>query len=87
MKCGFCGYEFEPADAQSACEGCPLVPGCHLLRCPRCGYEMPPEAKLITLLRTWRGRALRGRALREHSQDEQAHVPHPNIATTKEELK
>ncbi len=54
MKCGFCGYEFEPSDAQSACNGCPLVPGCHLLRCPRCGYEMPPEAKLIGWLRKLR---------------------------------
>jgi rubredoxin len=51
VKCSFCGYEFDPADGTSACGGCPLVKGCHLLRCPRCGYEMPPEAKL---LRWWR---------------------------------
>jgi rubredoxin len=56
MKCGLCGYEFEPADAQSSCAACPLVPDCHLLRCPRCGYEMPPEAKLVTLLRKLRER-------------------------------
>ncbi len=58
MKCGFCGYEFTPAEAESACNGCPLVPGCHLLRCPRCGYEAPPEAKLLTLARMLRERAL-----------------------------
>ncbi len=57
MKCAFCGYEFSPAEAESACNGCPLVPGCHLLRCPRCGYEAPPEAKLITLARKLRALA------------------------------
>ena len=51
MKCGFCGGEFNPGEAETACGSCPLVKGCHLVRCPRCGYEMPPEAKLITLLR------------------------------------
>jgi hypothetical protein len=56
MKCGFCGYEFDPADAESACAGCPLVGDCHLIRCPRCGYEMPPEAKLVGWLRRLRQR-------------------------------
>lgn len=51
MKCGFCGGEFNPEAAETACGSCPLVKGCHLVRCPYCGYEMPPEAKLITLLR------------------------------------
>lgn len=52
MKCGFCGYDFDPSEAESACGGCPLVKGCHLVRCPRCSYEMPPEAKLISWLRS-----------------------------------
>ena len=56
MKCGFCGYVFEPASAQSTCSGCPLVPDCRLLRCPRCGYEMPPEARLVALIRKLRER-------------------------------
>jgi hypothetical protein len=51
-----CGNQFEAAEAQSACSGCPLVPGCHLLRCPRCGYEMPPESKLVKWLRERRQR-------------------------------
>ncbi len=51
MKCGFCGFEFEVAEAEAACPSCPLVGSCGLMRCPRCGYEMPPEAKLITWLR------------------------------------
>jgi hypothetical protein len=57
MHCSMCGHEFEPAEAGVACAGCPLVPGCHLLRCPRCGYEMPPEAKLVSLIRKLRTHA------------------------------
>ncbi|HJW88999.1 MAG TPA: hypothetical protein VJ436_00010 [Anaerolineales bacterium] len=34
-----------------ACLGCPVTRGCHLVRCPRCGYEMPPEARLVGWLR------------------------------------
>ena len=51
MKCGFCGYEFDPAEAETACNGCPLVRDCRLVRCPRCNYEMPPEPGLIKWLR------------------------------------
>ncbi len=51
MECGFCGYRFDSAAAVVGCRGCPLVKGCHLVRCPRCGYEMPPESKLLTRLR------------------------------------
>ncbi len=54
MKCGLCGYEFDPNQAGTVCGGCPLVRGCQLVRCPRCGYEMPPEAKLIGWLRNLR---------------------------------
>lgn len=56
MRCGFCGYEFDPTEADAACAGCPLVGDCHLIRCPRCGYEMPPEAKLVSWLRGLRQR-------------------------------
>ncbi len=57
MKCGLCGYEFNPNQASLTCQGCPWVPGCHLVRCPRCGYEMPPEAKLVGWLRKLRQKA------------------------------
>ncbi len=56
MKCAFCGYEFDPAEAQVACAGCPLTGDCHLIRCPHCGYETPPEAKLVSWLRGLRER-------------------------------
>ena len=56
MRCGFCGHEFDASDAQSSCAACPVAGGCHMVRCPRCGYEMPPEAKLIRWLRTLRER-------------------------------
>lgn len=57
MRCGFCGTEFDAAQAASACAGCPVArDGCRLVRCPRCGYEMPPEAKLVGWLRGLRRR-------------------------------
>jgi rubredoxin len=57
MRCAFCGLEFNLEQAEEACSACPLVRGCHLIRCPRCGYEMPPEAKLLTYLRRLRKKA------------------------------
>jgi len=60
MKCGFCGYEFNPKEAGIACSGCLMVKGCHLVRCPRCGYEMPPEARLITWLSDLKRKTVEG---------------------------
>lgn len=57
MKCGLCGHEFDIEQAELACRGCPLTPNCHLIRCPRCGYETPPEAALIKWLRRLRKRS------------------------------
>ncbi len=54
IRCSFCGYEFEQSEAETACGGCPLVRGCHLIRCPRCGYEMPPPSALLRRLDAWR---------------------------------
>jgi hypothetical protein len=70
MKCGYCGHEFGPEEAGTACGSCPLVKGCHLVRCPRCGYEMPPEAKLITLLRNLKNSTITrtGKTVKEKSK-------------------
>jgi hypothetical protein len=51
--CGFCGFEFDPDQAETACPACPLARGCRLVCCPRCGYQMPPEAKLVGWLRNF----------------------------------
>ena len=87
MKCGFCGYEFHPDEAGQACSGCPLVPGCHLLRCPRCGYEMPPEARLVTVLRDWRRKLRERRVPANASANAPANAPATPSNTTKELLK
>ncbi|MBM3499967.1 MAG: transposase [Armatimonadetes bacterium] len=42
MICGFCRHEFTVEEAEAGCRSCPLR-GCGLVKCPRCGYEMPPE--------------------------------------------
>jgi rubredoxin len=67
MKCGFCGFDFDPASAEAACGSCPLVKGCSLVRCPHCGYEMPPEAKLVRWLR-WL------RSLKDRRDKRTAHI-------------
>lgn len=50
--CDFCGLDFDPAcNTEGGCQGCPLAGGCSKVVCPRCGYEMLPEAKLIGWLK------------------------------------
>jgi hypothetical protein len=39
LDCPMCGYNFDPA-GQNACAACPLQPGCQLVCCPQCGYEL-----------------------------------------------
>lgn len=55
MKCSLCGYEFDEKTAGRACDRCPMVKGCDLVRCPNCGFEMPTEPKWIRWLKD-RGR-------------------------------
>ncbi len=56
MKCAFCGYTYEQEEAAQVCQGCTLFGGCHLTKCPRCGYEQPQEPPLVQWLRRWRAR-------------------------------
>ncbi|HEX9012250.1 MAG TPA: hypothetical protein VF813_01995 [Anaerolineaceae bacterium] len=51
MRCDFCGFEFDTGCTSEGCSGCPLVKNCGKIVCPRCGYEMLPEAKLIGWMR------------------------------------
>jgi uncharacterized Zn finger protein (UPF0148 family) len=51
VHCDFCGYDFDPGCAGQSCQGCPLVKNCGKILCPRCGYEILPEAKLVGWVR------------------------------------
>lgn len=51
--CPFCNLEYDPADAPAACGHCALAGSCHMVRCPRCGYEMPAESRLSKWLRSF----------------------------------
>jgi rubredoxin len=43
MRCSLCGYEYNEKEAQRACANCPIMKGCKLVKCPKCGFETPPE--------------------------------------------
>jgi rubredoxin len=47
VKCSFCGYKFDEEKADLSCKGCFMTKGCRLIKCPNCGYEMPPEPKWL----------------------------------------
>jgi hypothetical protein len=51
--CGFCGRSFAPDAGQPTCLSCPLKGGCHLVRCPHCGYENPMAPAWLTRIRDW----------------------------------
>lgn len=65
MKCAFCGYTYEQDEASLVCQGCGLFGGCHLTKCPRCGYEQPQEPAVVQWLRRWRARRAIETATRE----------------------
>jgi hypothetical protein len=56
MKCPLCGYEFD--EAREACKACPMhTKSCSLKCCPRCGYTIAGESKILKLIkRIWRRR-------------------------------
>ncbi len=54
MKCSLCGFEFREKDGEAACEGCPLVGACYMVKCPNCGYDLPTEPRLIKAFKAWR---------------------------------
>lgn len=63
MTCGYCGFEFDLEESRHACAACELVgAGCKLVKCPRCGYDMPEEPVFIQRFRAWRERRREARA-------------------------
>lgn len=48
MRCGLCSWEFDEDSAQnSSCAKCLKLGDCRMIRCPRCGYEVPAEPNWI----------------------------------------
>ncbi len=47
MKCVFCSYEFDERVMQRSCSACLKFGACSMIKCPRCGYETPPESAWI----------------------------------------
>jgi hypothetical protein len=45
FECGLCGHGFTHGDR--ACGSCLLGAGCELVKCPRCGYQLPRESQLL----------------------------------------
>ena len=50
IGCGMCGHSFTKEEAAACHKGCPMSEGCGLVTCPSCGYEFPPESKLVNLI-------------------------------------
>jgi predicted amidophosphoribosyltransferase len=54
--CGLCGARF--THGGQVCGGCALQAGCHLVKCPSCGYQFPRSSRLVDWLRRrWGGGA------------------------------
>ncbi len=51
LKCSLCGHKFKLDESIPACEGCPLHKGCHLVRCPNCGYDNFPTPEILKKLK------------------------------------
>ncbi len=49
IRCGLCGHEFAEEDGVRGCGTCGKT--CHMVRCPKCLYENPPELKVLKKLK------------------------------------
>jgi len=67
MKCSFCGYEFNEANA-AGCKSCPLQANCGKIKCPNCGFEMPQENLVWKWFRRRRGGAGAGKRHGQHKK-------------------
>lgn len=50
MKCSMCSYEFDEESSKHSCSGCFKLGSCSMVKCPKCGYETPPEPKWLKRL-------------------------------------
>ncbi|HEV3193627.1 MAG TPA: hypothetical protein VGY54_24145 [Polyangiaceae bacterium] len=50
IDCGMCGHAFTREEGAACQGGCPMATGCGMVTCPSCGYEFPPESKLLTFV-------------------------------------
>ncbi len=51
-QCPVCGFRYVEG-RHSLCSSCPLNHGCQITCCPNCGYEAPPEGRLVRWLKSW----------------------------------
>jgi rubredoxin len=49
IDCSMCGHSFTREEGAACRSGCPMA-GCGMVTCPSCGFEFPPESKLVTLV-------------------------------------
>jgi hypothetical protein len=50
IDCSMCGHSFTQGEGAACRSGCPMAGACGMVTCPSCGYEFPPESKLVTLV-------------------------------------
>jgi rubredoxin len=50
IDCSMCGHAFTREEGSACSAGCPMARGCGMVTCPSCGFEFPPESKLLTLV-------------------------------------
>jgi hypothetical protein len=50
IGCGLCGADFTRREAEVCRKGCPISKGCGMVTCPSCGYEFPPESKIVAAI-------------------------------------
>jgi len=50
IDCGMCGHQFTREEGAACRSGCPVAGGCGMVTCPSCGYEFPPESKIVQLI-------------------------------------
>ncbi|MFC1807555.1 hypothetical protein ACFL0T_04230 [Candidatus Omnitrophota bacterium] len=47
MRCALCSHEFNEDSAKRSCSACFKIGKCEMIKCPKCGYEIPPEPEWI----------------------------------------